>query len=93
MKFEWNEAKSGACFLERGFDFEYAVRAFFDPNRLVQADERFSYGEHRYQLMGKIDRRLFVVVYTPRNGAIRIISARKANRREVNYYETHAGDN
>jgi uncharacterized DUF497 family protein len=37
--------------------------------------------------MGKIDCRIFVVVYTPRNAAIRIISARKANQREVGYYE------
>ncbi|GAB4365760.1 MAG: BrnT family toxin [Methylohalobius crimeensis] len=87
MEFEWDEDKSEACFRERGFDFAYAARAFFDPNRLVQADTRHSYGEDRYQLMGKIEHRLFVVVYTPRHGALRIISARKANQREVRYYE------
>jgi len=87
MDFEWDETKSEACFLERGFDFAYAARAFFDPNRLIQADTRYSYGEERYQLMGKIEGRLFVVVYTPRNGAIRIISARKANQREIKHYE------
>jgi len=37
--------------------------------------------------MGKIEHRLFVVVYTPRNNVIRIISARKANQREVTHYE------
>ncbi|WP_028874761.1 BrnT family toxin [Tepidiphilus margaritifer] len=87
MDFEWDEAKSEACFLERGFDFAYATRAFFDPNRLIQADTRYNYGEERYQLMGKIEGRLFVVIYTPRNGAIRIISARKANQREIKHYE------
>jgi uncharacterized DUF497 family protein len=64
MDFEWDEAKSDRCFAERGFDFAYAARAFFDPNRLIQADTRCSYGEDRYQLMGKIEHRLFVVVYT-----------------------------
>lgn len=72
---------------ERGFDFSYAARAFFDPNRLIQADTRHSYGEDRYQLMGKIEQRLFVVVYTPKHEAMHTISARKANQREVKHYE------
>ncbi len=87
MDFEWDATKSDVCFQERGFDFAYAARAFFDPNRIVQPDTRHSYGEDRYQLMGMIEQRLFVVVYTQRHGAIRIISARKANRREIEHYE------
>ena len=87
MDFEWDEAKSDACFQERGFDFAYAARVFFDPVRLVRADARHSYGEARYKLVGKIDQRVFVVIYTPRHGAMRIISARKANQREVRHYE------
>lgn len=87
MNFEWDDTKSEACFRERGFDFTYAARAFFDPDRIVQADNRHSYGEDRYQLMGKIEQRLFVVVYTPRHEVIRIISARKANQREIKHYE------
>ena len=83
---------SDACFVERGFDFAYAARAFFDPERLIRADTRFSYGEARYHLMGKIEARLFVVVYTLRHKAIRIISARKANRREVRHYENSTRD-
>lgn len=39
--------------------------------------------------MGMIERRLYVLVYTPRNGTMRIISARKANQREIRYYEDH----
>ncbi|MGD9888148.1 MAG: BrnT family toxin [Halothiobacillaceae bacterium] len=87
MKFEWDEAKSETCFRERGFDFAYAAHAFFDPNRIVRADTRHSYGEDRYQLMGKIEQRLFVIAYTPRPGALRIISARKANQRETRHYD------
>lgn len=55
MNFEWDEAKSEACFCERGFDFAYAARAFFDPNRVIQMDARHSYGEERYQLVGMIE--------------------------------------
>lgn len=58
-----------------------------DPDRVVHQDTRHSYGEERYQLMGKIEGRLFVLVYTPRRDALRIVSARKANEREVRQYE------
>lgn len=88
-----DETKSEACFRERGFDFAYVVRTFFDPDRLVQADTRHSYGEERYQLLGKIEQRLFVAVYTPRHDTMRIISARKANRRELRHYENSTRDN
>ena len=57
-----------------------------DPERIVRADTRHSYGEERYHLMGKIEERVFVV-YTPRRGAMGIISARKASHREVKQYE------
>lgn len=87
MDFEWDQAKSDACLKERGFDFFYVLRAFMDPDRVVHQDTRHSYGEERYQLMGKIEGRLFVLVYTPRRDALRIVSARKANEREVRQYE------
>lgn len=95
MEFEWDEAKSEACYVERGFDFAYAARAFFDAGRMVEPDNRLEYGEPRYRLYGRIEGRLFVVVYTMRHAAIRIISARKANRRETKRYEqnrTHASE-
>jgi len=92
VNFEWDESKSDACFRERGFDFAYAARAFFDPNRLVREDNRHSYGEERYQLVGSIEDRLFVVVYTLRHDVFRIISAHKANQREVKQYENRTHD-
>ncbi len=87
MEFEWDEAKSSACFERRGFDFAYAVGAFLDPHRIVAQDRRRDYGEDRYRLLGSIDGRVYVVVYTMRNSAIRIMSARKASRKEVAEYE------
>jgi uncharacterized DUF497 family protein len=87
MEFEWDDNKSRRCLRDRGFDFAYAAKAFFDPNRRIREDNRYAYGEARYQLTGEIEQRLFVVVYTVRNGAFRIISARKANEREVRYHE------
>ena len=87
MDFEWDDAKSESCLTSRGFDFAFAARVFFDPDRIIVADTRRSYGEERFQLTGKIEGRLFLVVYTPRHSSIRIISARKANHREVQHYE------
>jgi uncharacterized DUF497 family protein len=87
MDFEWDGAKSDACLERRGFDFAYAIRVFLDPDRLVERDERFDYGEARYRVLGRVGPRLFLVVYTPRGDALRIISARKANAKEVARYE------
>jgi len=93
MEFEWDQDKSERCFAERGFDFAYAVYAFFDPDRIVQKDIRYDYGENRYQLISKIQGSVFVIIFTPRHNAIRIISARKADKREVKHYEDTTHDN
>jgi uncharacterized DUF497 family protein len=93
MNFEWDEDKSNACFRLRGFDFVYAAFAFADQDRMTRQDNRFSYGEDRYELIGRIEDRLYVLIYTPRNDGIRIISARKANLREVERYENRSNEN
>lgn len=86
-KFEWDEAKSEVCYRTRGFDFDYVSMAFSDDHRLIWQDFRFQYGEQRYQMLGKIQGRVFAVAYTPRLNKLRIISAHKANIREVAKYE------
>ena len=58
----------------------------------LNADTRRNYGEERYQMVGMIGQRLFVLVYTPRHDALRIISARKASQREVKHYENSKHD-
>ena len=50
-------------------------------------------GEDRYRLLGRIDGRLYVVVYAVRGLAVRIISARKANGKEVADFEHNARQN
>ncbi len=90
MEFEWDENKNTACFERRGFDFAYAVRLFLDSQRIVSQDRRRDYGEDRYRLLGTVDGRAYVVVNTVRGSAIRIISARRANRKEVTDYEHNA---
>jgi uncharacterized protein len=92
MEFEWDPDKSDRCYEERGFDFAHAAQGFFDPDRIIIKDNRYDYGENRYQMISKIHKRVFVVIFTPRYNAIRIISARKANQREVKQYEKTSHD-
>ena len=62
MDFEWDEAKSEACYTQRGFDFNYALRLFLDPERVVRKDHRWDYGEDRFRLNGAIEQRVFVLI-------------------------------
>ena len=87
MDFEWDMAKSDLCQTSRNFDFTYVISIFIDPNLLIEKDQRWDYGEERFRALGLLDEKVFVVIYTKWPTAIRIISARRANRREVRRYE------
>ena len=52
-------------------------------------DNRYDYGEIRYITLAKIDNRVYVVAFTLRSSNIRLISARKANKKEVKRYDNH----
>ena len=54
---------------------------------LFEEDVRKDYGEKRYVVYGLIDNRLHILCFTPTSNGIRVISLRKANPREVKYYE------
>lgn len=86
MEFEWDEAKNRSNLEKHGVDFADAAAVFADPLHLTMPDDRFSYGEQRYIIIGSVDERMHVVVYTVRDEVIRIISARKANMRERSRY-------
>ena len=83
-EFEWNPVKDRQCEKQRGFSFTFASRVFFAPKTLVLPDNRHEYEEDRFQLFAPIHNRLYCVVFIYRGKNIRIISARKANQREVN---------
>jgi uncharacterized DUF497 family protein len=87
MDFEWDRAKSDLCQISRNFDFAYVISIFVNPDLFVEKDQRWDYGEERFRAIGALESRVFVVIYTKRPSAIRIISARRANRREVKRYE------
>jgi hypothetical protein len=87
MQYEWDEDKRAANLARHKVDFADAVDFEWDT-AIETIDDRFDYGEERWVALGYIGRRLHVLVYTHRGETIRIISLRKANKRENEYYET-----
>lgn len=70
----------------RGLSFELACE-FEWSTALIVEDVRRDYGERRFQALGRIGRRLHMLVFTPRAGTVHVISLRRANKREVTRYE------
>lgn len=82
MKFEWNEEKNRLNIKERGLDFADA-HEIFKSEMLINQDNRMDYGEDRFIGIGYIRGRVMITVFTKREpNIIRIISLRKANKRE-----------
>ena len=94
MKFDWDERKAAANFKKHRISFEEARRAFDDPFALQALDDKHSTKfEIRKWLIGEADPGVLVVIFTIReSGSVyRLISARKANRKERAIYETFKG--
>ncbi len=87
--FVWDDAKSLANTRKHGVSFEEASSAFSDEEALFMADPERSEDEDRFILLG-LSRRLRILVvchcYRASESAIRIISARKADRSEREQY-------
>ena len=85
MQFQWDAGKSRRNVDKHGIAFDQAITAFDDPFALIAADDKHSStGEMREWLIGESDDGVLVVVFTRRQAGqvYRIISARRANRRE-----------
>ena len=93
MKFEWDDKKAELNALKHGISFEMAAFAFDDPYALIVEDEKHSAHERRQWLIGDSGESVLIVVFTtrPPRGNIRIVSARRANRRERRMYEERKG--
>ena len=88
MLFEWDDEKEQANIAKYGIDFSTAALVFGDVNRIEKYDELHSLNEDRYITIGQINgiAMVVMVVYTERNTAIRIISARLATMKEKEAY-------
>jgi hypothetical protein len=82
-QFAWDPAKAAGHLRKHGVPFEEAVSVFGDPLALNMPDPLHFVSEQRYLLLRmSVEQRLVVVAYGERGERTRIISARKATRRE-----------
>lgn len=90
MEFEWDEAKDAANRAKHGLSLADAARLDWADGQAEQ-DIRADYGEMRFRVLARLDGRVHLCVYTVRGGKNRVISLRKANRREIMRYERRRG--
>lgn len=88
MRYAFDHAKNAANAAKHGVLFE-AAEEFEWETALVAVDSRREYGEPRLTAAGLIGDRLHVMVFSLRDTAVRIISLRRANSREVRRYVDH----
>jgi len=94
VQFEWSKEKNRLNIEKHGISFEEAKEVFLDPLHISKLDHRFDYFEERWITVGATKKNKILVVaniFFNENGEeiIRIISARKANQKERNFYERY----
>ena len=90
LRFDWDERKNKSNRIKHGIWFEEAQSVFSDPHGRLFYDPEHSEHEDRFILLGvsSAARTLIVVhCYKENDSVVRIISARKATRKEVRFYE------
>lgn len=85
MRFVWDENKRLANLKKHGIDFIDCELAF-GGRTVTMEDAGGHYGEQRFVTLGVIDERVVVVVHTEADDVIRVISIRKATKREQALY-------
>ncbi len=87
LQFEWDPNKAVKNIEKHQVSFDEAATVFDDPMFITVVDEEHSVDEERYITVGLSKRgRLLMVAHTDREGRIRIISARKATKKEEQFY-------
>ncbi len=86
--YEWDRGKNAENSAKHGVDFARAEDFEWDT-ALTFSDVRRHYGEPRNVSFGFVGSRLHALVWTPRGNIVRVISMRKANRKEIKRYVGH----
>ncbi|GHU36849.1 hypothetical protein FACS1894172_20000 [Spirochaetia bacterium] len=89
MRVFWDENKNQENIKKHKISFEYAKQVFEDPCRLVKYDSLHSINEDRFIVIGKARNEvvLFVSEVEINDDDVRIISARKADKKEKEEYD------
>jgi len=85
MRFTWSERKRATNLKDHGLDFLDAPRVF-EGATYTFGDDRFDYGEQRYETLGLLAGVPVSIVHTETKDEIRVISFRKATKREASLY-------
>jgi len=85
MEFTWSELKRAANLKAHGLDFVDAARVL-EGSTYTFEDDRFSYGEQRFVTLGLLAGIPVSIVHTETDHEIRVISFRKATKREAQIY-------
>jgi uncharacterized DUF497 family protein len=86
MEITYDPAKRALTLEDRGIDFANAAEVFRGLTLTIE-DDRFDYGEVRYQTIGLLNRLVVMVVWTSRGAARHIISMRMCNVKERKAYQ------
>ena len=87
LQFEWDTNKAAKNLEKHRIAFEEAATVFDDPMFITVVDGEHSVDEERYITIGlSAQGQLLMVAHTDRGGQIRIISARKATKKEEQFY-------
>ena len=86
MRIEFNPRKNEINRAKHGISLTVAVEMDLEA-ALIEPDQRFPYGEARFQAIAPIAGRLHLLAFTMRGKIVRVISLRKANGREQRRYE------
>jgi len=86
MKFEYDIKKSLSNKQKHGIDFEEA-KLLWDDDKMIEIKTAYE-DEERFLNIGKITAKMYAVVTTYRKEEIRIISARRARKKEIKIYES-----
>ena len=93
IKFEWDSTKAASNEKKHGISFEEAKSVFYDEFAVQFYDNAHSGEEHRFLMLGfSCESRMLLVCHCERESGntIRIISARKATKRESKHYKVNA---
>ena len=94
INFEWDYNKNQINKRKHGINFEEAKTVFYDDNAIVFDDPEHSMEEERFLILGITKYENLCIVshcYRDKENKIRIISARKATKKETKIYNKYAG--
>ena len=85
MNFEYDPIKNDDNYIKHGVSLS-EVEYFEWETAIIKEDLRLNYPERRFEAKGYIEQKLYILIFCFRENNIRVISFRKANRREYQGY-------